>query len=148
MTRLGPVPERRACLGLSAGAVLCAVSGCATAASVSVPAPAGRVRLLPRAHPGLEGPGGFLKVRPEGWELPVYVLKDDAGGFAALSPICTHLGCVVEVEGASLVCPCHGSTYTRAGVVVRGPAERALRRFPLAVEPGGALVIDVSGGER
>ena len=148
MTRLTLVPDRRAFLGLSAGAVLCAVSGCASVAAVNVPAPAGRVRLLPRAHPGLEGPGGFLKVRPEGWELPLYVLKDDAGGFAALSPICTHLGCVVEVEGASLVCPCHGSTYTRAGTVVRGPAERALRRFPLTVEADGALLIDVSGGER
>jgi Rieske Fe-S protein len=142
------MPDRRAFLGLSLGAVLGATSGCASVASVTVPASAGRVRLVPRAHTALEGPGGFLRVKPDGWELPLYVLRDDAGGFTALSPICTHLGCVVEVEGAALVCPCHGSTYTRAGQVVRGPAERALRRFPVTVEADGALSIDVSGGER
>jgi Rieske Fe-S protein len=140
--------DRRSFLGLSVGALVCAASACASVAAVSVPAPNGQVRLLPRAHPGLDGPGGFLKLRPEGWDLPLYVLRDDAGGFAALSPICTHLGCVVEVEGRSLVCPCHGSTYTRVGDVVRGPAERALRRFPLTVESDGALLIDVSGGAR
>jgi Rieske Fe-S protein len=106
------------------------------------------LRLLPRDHPGLDGAGGFLKVRPEGWETPVYVLRDDAGGYAALSPICTHLGCTVEVEGRTLVCPCHGSTYARSGEVVRGPAERALRRFPLSVADDGALLIDVTGGQR
>lgn len=143
-----PASDRRAFLGLSVGAVLCAASGCASLASLSVPASGGRVRLQPRAHPSLDGAGGFLQVKPEGWGLPLYVLRDDAGGYTALSPICTHLGCVVAVEGPSLVCPCHGSTYTRAGDVVRGPAERALRRFPLAVEPDGALSIDVTGGER
>ena len=141
-------PDRRAFIGLSLGALLTGASGCASLASVSVPAPGGRLRLQPRAHPGLEGPGGFLKVQPEGWELPLYVLRGDDGGYAAVSPICTHLGCVVDVEGRSLVCPCHGSTYTRTGEVVRGPAERPLRRYPLRVEADGALVIDVGAGER
>ena len=144
----GRPPDRRAFLGLSLGVVLGGASGCASVASVSVPATDGRLRLAPRAHPGLEGPAGFLKVRPDGWELPVYVLRDDAGQYAALSPICTHLGCVVELEGAALVCPCHGSTYTRVGEVVRGPAERALRRYPVSLDGDGALLIDVSGGER
>jgi Rieske Fe-S protein len=140
--------DRRAFLGLSLGAVLCAAAGCASLASVTVPAANGRVRLIPSAHPGLEGPGGFLKLRPEGWDLPLYVLRDEEGGYAAVSPICTHLGCVVEIEGRALVCPCHGSTYARTGEVVRGPAERALRRFPVTVEADGALSIDVSAGER
>ena len=145
MTR---APDRRAFLGFSVGAVLCAASGCASVASVSVPADGGRLRLVPRAYPGLDGPGGFLKVTPAGWDLPLYVLRSDDGAYAALSPVCTHLGCVVEPQGRALVCPCHGSTYSLVGDVVRGPAERALRRFALTVDADGALAIDVSGGPR
>ena len=139
--------DRRRFLAL-AGALLLALPACASVAAVTLPRLDGRLRVSPRLHPGLDGPGGFLKVRPEGWELPVYVLRDGADGFVALSPLCTHLGCVVEVEGSVLVCPCHGSTYERSGRVVRGPAERALRSFPTALEDDGTLLIDVRGGER
>lgn len=141
-------PDRRAFLGLSLGAAVCAASGCASIASVPLSVVGGRVRVMPRDHPALEGPGGFLKIRPDGWELPLYLLRDDGGELVALSPLCTHLGCVVEVEGRALVCPCHGSTYALGGDVVRGPAERPLRRFPIVLEPDGALRIDVSRGER
>ena len=140
--------DRRAFLAVSAGTLLLALPGCASVAAVTLPRADGRVRVDPRLHPGLAGPGGFLRVRPEGWELPVYVVRGDAGDLIALSPVCSHLGCVVEVEGSVLVCPCHGSTYERSGRVVRGPAERALRSFPTSVDGDGTLLIDVRGGER
>ncbi len=138
--------SRRRFLTVAAG--LLALPGCASLASVTIPAAAGVLRLLPDDHPGLDEPGGVLRVRPERWDLSIYLLRDDAGGFTALSPVCTHLGCVVEIEGSVLACPCHGSTYARSGDVLRGPAERALRRFPTTVEPDGTVVIDVRGGER
>jgi Rieske Fe-S protein len=141
------VPDRRAFLCTSTAALIGGLSGCASVASVGVVAPNGQVHLVPRDYPGLAGPGGFLKVRPDGWDLPLYVLRD-GDGFAALSPVCTHLGCVVEVEGEALVCPCHGSTYGRTGAVVQGPAERALRRFPVAVRADGTITIDVAAGLR
>jgi Rieske Fe-S protein len=62
----------------------------------------------------------------------------------ALSPVCTHQGCVVDVQGAALVCPCHGSTYDRRGQVVRGPAERPLTSYPVKEDPPGTLVIDLT----
>jgi Rieske Fe-S protein len=138
---------RRRFLALSGCALAGALPACASLASVALPAPGGFVRVVPRNHPGLDGTGGFLKVLPEGWDVPIYVLRDASGGFAALSPVCTHLGCVVEVEGALLVCPCHGSTYERDGRVVQGPAEAALLRFPLEEQADGSLAIDVRRGE-
>ena len=140
--------DRRRFLACCVGAALLPLPGCAALASVSAPVTGGQLRLIPRNYPGLDGPAGFLQVQPEGWDLPLYVLRDGLGDLSALSPVCTHLGCVVEVEGSSLVCPCHGSTYARNGAVMRGPAERALRRFPTVVEADGTLVIDVSGGPR
>jgi Rieske Fe-S protein len=138
--------DRRQFVALTAGALsAAAVAACATVAAVPMPVEGGQVRVPIRNHPGLDGPGGFLKVLPQGSQMPIYVLADGSGGWAALSPVCTHLGCVVEVEGAALVCPCHGSTYDRAGQVLEGPAERALTRYRVREEPEGTLLIELSG---
>jgi len=119
------------------------VAGCAGVTWMPVPAPDGHVRLELDHLPELDRPGGSLKILPEGRGDPIYVLED-GGGFHAISPICTHRGCTVEVEGQRLVCPCHGSTYRRTGQVVKGPAERPLTNLPVTRD-GRRLVIDVSG---
>lgn len=85
-------------------------------------------------------------MQPEGAASPVYVLALAGGGYAALSPICSHRGCTVNIEGPRLVCPCHGSTYDRSGQVLRGPAERPLEAFAVAVTPEGELVIQLESG--
>ncbi len=53
----------------------------------------------------------------------------DGSRYHALSLVCTHLGCTVEVTPRAVVCPCHGSAFDRAGRVVRGPADRPLERY-------------------
>jgi Rieske Fe-S protein len=65
-------------------------------------------------------------------------LLRDSHGIYALSLVCTHLGCTVTVSTAELACPCHGSIFDRQGMVVKGPADKALRR--LIVEERGAVV--------
>lgn len=76
---------------------------------------------------------------PDGLQ-PVYLYRDDTGGFAAVSTRCTHRGCTVEPVAGHLVCPCHGSEYTNRGEVLKGPAERPLARYPVR-EDGDALLI-------
>lgn len=128
------------------GAVVLAaalVPGCASLMTRRVPLEGGRVRLALRQYPELTEPGGSLRVLPDGWTDPLYVLALDGGEFVALSPICTHLGCTVDLSDDRLVCPCHGSTYDRAGRVLVGPAERDLRRFPVLATNDGMLIIDV-----
>jgi cytochrome b6-f complex iron-sulfur subunit len=128
-----------ACACLLAGGL---VSACASLAARPVPVTDGRVRLALAEHPELAGPEGALKVLPHGATNPVYVLRAEDGDFVALSPICTHQGCTVDIQGPRLVCPCHGSTYDRGGRVLRGPAERALSRYTVSLTDG-VLVIDV-----
>lgn len=138
--------KRRKFFHVAAG--LCAatvVPGCAAVAMTHVTPVGGTVRLLLQDHPQLDRPGGFLRVLPEGSADPLYILAMDGGGYVALSPICTHLGCTVDVRGEHLVCPCHGSTYDRVGRVLRGPAERSLRQYPLALTPQGELIIQLGG---
>lgn len=124
------------------GAAL-AVTGCASLVTRTVTPVEGRLE-LPLAHyPELTERGGSLRVLPVGATEPVYILAQEDGAFTALSPICTHLGCTVEIEGARLVCPCHGSTYDRRGTVLQGPAPQSLARYPTSVSANGVLIVDL-----
>ena len=127
------------CACLLAGGL---VSACASLAARPVPLTDGRVRLALAEHPELTRPDGALKILPDGATNPLYVLRLESGQFAVLSPICTHQGCTVDIQGPRLVCPCHGSTYDREGKVLRGPAPRALRRFGVT-DSDGILLIDM-----
>ncbi len=58
----------------------------------------------------------------------VALYRDDRGELHAISSVCTHLACEVEWNGQEKVwdCPCHGSRFTPAGAVIRGPATTQL----------------------
>ena len=58
----------------------------------------------------------------------------------ALSLICTHLGCTVNVSAENLTCPCHGSVFDRDGKVLKGPSDKPLKRLEIE-EHGDRLVI-------
>ena len=116
--------------------------GCASLVTRRVPIENGQIRLSLRQHPELAEPRGSLRLMPDGWDDPVYLLTLDGGGFAALSSVCTHRGCTVDIGGSGLACPCHGSQYDREGQVTRGPASRSLTRYPVRTT-GDELVIEV-----
>lgn len=140
---------RREFLDLATGSVLATLlAGCASVAARPVTARDGRVVLALADYPELTTPGagGSAKLLPDGAPDPIYILALDGGEFAALSPICTHLGCTVEIEGTRLVCPCHGSTYDRAGAVLQGPATRSLHRYRTSRTSDGSLVISLGDG--
>ena len=143
MSTTTAILDRRAFV--SACAACCAaftVSGCASLVTHPVPVTDGRVRLRLADYPDLTAQDGVIRIQPTGLEHPIYVLTAGSS-FQAVSPICTHRGCTVDVQGDRLVCPCHGSTYDRAGAVLKGPAQRALTRFPVE-RAGDALVIQVA----
>jgi cytochrome b6-f complex iron-sulfur subunit len=64
------------------------------------------------------------------------VLLRDGSGLYALSLVCTHLGCTVTVSASELACPCHGSTFDRQGMVLKGPADRSLGRLNVIEREG------------
>ncbi len=61
-------------------------------------------------------------------ESRIAVVREE-NRYLALSLVCPHLGCTVEVTPRETVCPCHGSAFDRTGKVVRGPADRPLARY-------------------
>jgi glycine/D-amino acid oxidase-like deaminating enzyme/nitrite reductase/ring-hydroxylating ferredoxin subunit len=58
------------------------------------------------------------------------VYKDEQGALTALSPACTHLGCIISWNTAEGTwdCPCHGSRFDTNGRVIQGPAVKDLER--------------------
>lgn len=57
--------------------------------------------------------------------------------FSAIEAVCTHQGCTITgADGATYVCPCHGSRYNRNGQVLAGPARAALRRYSVTFNDG------------
>ena len=63
-----------------------------------------------------------------GDRLAVY--RDDAYQLHVVSPVCTHLKCIVHWNQAehSWDCPCHGSRFSYTGEVLEGPAIAPLER--------------------
>jgi glycine/D-amino acid oxidase-like deaminating enzyme/nitrite reductase/ring-hydroxylating ferredoxin subunit len=72
------------------------------------------------------GEGDVVSV--DGKRAAVY--KEDDGTLVSLSPVCTHLGCIVGWNTAEKTwdCPCHGSRFDRHGRVIQGPAVQNLPR--------------------
>jgi len=70
---------------------------------------------------------------------PPAVLLHTESGFAALSLICTHLGCTVENDAEGFACPCHGSQFDKDGNVTHGPAEKHLNTLLVEVTDEGNL---------
>jgi glycine/D-amino acid oxidase-like deaminating enzyme/nitrite reductase/ring-hydroxylating ferredoxin subunit len=60
----------------------------------------------------------------------VAVYKDEKGQVFQMSPICPHVGCIVQWNGVekSWDCPCHGSRFDCYGKVLNGPARSDLDR--------------------
>jgi cytochrome b6-f complex iron-sulfur subunit len=60
----------------------------------------------------------------------------------ALSPVCTHLGCIVtwDNNASEFVCPCHAGRYNCAGEVLSGPPPGPLARLPLKIDSGNVLI--------
>lgn len=63
-------------------------------------------------------------------------------GLAALSPVCTHLGCFVNWNRSreEFLCPCHGGRYDRHGNVIGGPPPAPLKSLPLDIRDGRVYV--------
>ena len=65
------------------------------------------------------------------------ISRTGASTFSAIDAVCTHEGCTITgADGATYVCPCHGSRYNRSGQVMGGPAKASLRQYATTFTDG------------
>jgi ubiquinol-cytochrome c reductase iron-sulfur subunit len=86
-----------------------------------------------------------VRMNPNTIQIPDSRRDWQVGGILCYSKICTHVGCPIslwEQQTHHLLCPCHQSTFDlgNSGVVVFGPAARALPQLPITVDAEGFLV--------
>jgi ubiquinol-cytochrome c reductase iron-sulfur subunit len=86
-----------------------------------------------------------VRMNPNSIQIPASRQDWQVGGILCYSKICTHVGCPIslwEQQTHHLLCPCHQSTFDlgNSGVVVFGPAARALPQLPITVDSEGYLV--------
>lgn len=68
-------------------------------------------------------------------------ITHDEEGYRAMSLVCPHLGCVVNVTEEGFACPCHGSRYLTDGSLRKGPASRPLSPLRVEVNEDGHLIL-------
>lgn len=65
---------------------------------------------------------------------PVIVFRNDEE-LKFFSSKCPHLGCrISKIENDHLVCPCHGSTFSKEGLIIKGPANISLNELTFTVD--------------
>ncbi len=76
-------------------------------------------------------------------DVRVFLLRK-GNSFRAVSAVCTHLGCTVNLNanGKGFACPCHGSRFDEQAQVISGPAPRPLSWFLITLSRDGRLIID------
>ena len=74
-----------------------------------------------------------------------WIIRDYNNHIAALSIVCTHLGCIPNwlPNDRKFKCACHGSGYKFDGTNFEGPTPRPLERFKISLE-GNIVVVDKS----
>jgi cytochrome b6-f complex iron-sulfur subunit len=123
------------------------------------PVPAGNAADYPRGAPPLANSAGQFWIANLD---PTDTADNGTGGAQGLLALwrkCPHLGCTVpwrptaNVEVSSETgwyqCPCHGSTYTRAGIRVFGPAPRSMDTMAIEIDADGNITVqtgDITSG--
>lgn len=64
------------------------------------------------------------------------IVINTGDGFIALSSQCTHQNCRLSYnhDDMNLPCPCHGSIFSTAGAVLKGPASVSLKKYNVSRE--------------
>ncbi len=154
------VPHRRAFLALAA------VGSCAIGASVAIPGamliadplrasssargPKVRVAALEELEPGVPKRVTLVGDEVDAWSRAkdrrlgaVWLVRTGAREVLALSTICPHLGCGIDLapDASSFECPCHTSAFELTGKVRSGPSPRAMDALPVEIGPKGEVVV-------
>ena len=123
----------KACLFAGAGFLITDLTACS---------PSSKIIQLPITQDSVRFPlTAFAKesiqlVRPEGWFYDIAVRKTGTDQYDALLLECTHQQNQLIMNSNGFKCSLHGSQFNLNGQVVKGPAERALKKLSTSLDQG------------
>ena len=82
----------------------------------------------------------FIIVRNDALKYPICVYRINEQEYSALWMKCTHQGAELQASGDVLQCSAHGSEFNNKGEVRNGPANTALKTFPVTVTNNEILI--------
>ena len=133
-------PERRRFFGWLTGSALAVYAASTAALSFLFLRP--RVTYGPPTRVPIGKPQAFASGNQVIFPEAKLVVRRQDNKFAAISTVCTHLGCIVNPSDTGFDCPCHGSQYDARGDVIGGPAPKSLAWYRCSLAPSGELVVD------
>lgn len=123
--------DRRTFLSVAAAAaVLAVLDGCMTSPSGMFTGSFGGPFTVTIANfSALATVGGVARV-DSGTGAPTALYRSGASTFIALSMICPHAGfSPIDITSGGFHCPAHGSSFSRSGALLGGPAPTGLASF-------------------
>jgi Rieske Fe-S protein len=79
-------------------------------------------------------------VRPRGWQYDIAVHKNENGTYLALLMQCTHMDNQLTAAQNGYTCSLHGSRFNSEGMVIKGPAEKGLKRYSTLVNNNNLII--------
>jgi cytochrome b6-f complex iron-sulfur subunit len=134
--------DRRTFLSAAAtAAVLAMFEGCTTApGGMFKGALGGPFTVTVANFSALTAVGGVARV-DAGTGAPTALYRSDASTFVALSMICPHASFApIDITAGGFHCPAHGSTFSKSGTLVSGPAATGLTLFATTFDPVAGTV--------
>ena len=99
----------------------------------------GRLSVSLRKIPALSAVGSAVQIGTIK-DAPVAISRTGASTYIAFSLRCPHQGVPVEKTESGWRCEAHGSEFEADGDLVLGPATTRLKRVPIKVSRGTAVV--------
>ena len=95
----------------------------------------------------IEGQIKIVEVKPTLTQSLLVSVVRLGGAVIVLSTVCTHKGCIVDVDRGRLACPCHGAVFNAInGIAIRtahkGVPLKALRKYTSS-EDAGSIYIQI-----
>ncbi len=84
--------------------------------------------------------GPLVLVRPKGWYYSIALRKKEDNTYSALLLKCTHQDNQLTAASNGYSCSLHGSAFNTQGQVVKGPAEKALKTYPVTIETNSIII--------
>jgi cytochrome b6-f complex iron-sulfur subunit len=131
---------RREFITLLSGGVLTVAGAATAAASLVYLRP--RVTYGPPSRVAVGKPDTYTTGSQVALPEAKIVIRRTGNKIAAISTVCTHLGCTVNPSDTGFDCPCHGSQYDERGDVIGGPAPKPLAWYRCTLAPSGELIVD------